>query len=100
MTEPIEQLEVGEIDITNETQAETPDGEIIITMEGQDTNIPMRSLELNIDSTEGQVLSAIRPLMQEQRGLDISDTRGEMSYAVRYARNSNKIYIYPKPVAG
>lgn len=99
MTDTIDQLQVG--DNAQVAQgAQVADGEVIITMEGQDTNIPMRSLDLTIDSTEAEILRAIRPVMREQRGLDISDDRGEISYTVRKAMNSNKIYIYPKPVAG
>ena len=105
MTDTIDQLQVGDnVQDVQDGQgaqgAQVADGEVIITMDGQDTNIPMRPLDLTIDSTEAEILRAIRPVMREQRGLDISDDRGELSYTVRKAMNSNKIYIYPKPVAG
>ena len=74
--------------------------EVIVTIEGQDSRIPMDSLGLTIDSTETAILNAIRPMMREIRGLDIADGDGEMSYTVRKALNSNTIYVYPKPVAG
>ena len=39
-------------------------------------------------------------MMRELRNLDIADDGGEMTYTVRKALNSGKIYVYPKPVAG
>lgn len=74
--------------------------EVIVTIEGQDSRIPMESLGLTMESAERDILNAIRPMMREMRNLDIADDDGEMSYTVRKALNSNSIYVYPKPVAG
>jgi hypothetical protein len=74
--------------------------EVIVTIEGQDSHIPMESLGLTMESSERDILAAIRPMMREMRSLDIEDDDGEMSYTVRKALNSNTIYVYPKPVAG
>jgi hypothetical protein len=74
--------------------------EVVVTIEGQDSRIPMESLSLTMDSSETVILNAIRPMMREIRDLDMADDDGEMSYTVRKALNSNTIYVYPKPVAG
>ena len=74
--------------------------EVVVTMEGRDITVPMDSLQLNIGSSERDILAAVRPLMQEQEGFDIADGDGEFAYTVRKAMNSNTIYVYPKPVAG
>lgn len=80
--------------------AEGVRNEVVITVEGEDTIIPMDSLGLNIDSAERDILNAIRPVMRERRNLDIADDDGEYTYTIRRARNSQTLYIYPKPVAG
>lgn len=100
MTDPISQLQVGENAQTNAQATNDVRNEVVITIEGQDTRIPMDSMGLTINSPESEILRAVRPIMREQRGLDISDDRGEISYTVRKAMNSNTIYVYPKPVAG
>lgn len=74
--------------------------EIVITMDGRDIVLPLDSLSISMESTDSQILDAIRPVMREREGFDIADTRGEFSYSVRKASNSNTIYVYPKPVAG
>ena len=74
--------------------------EVIVTLDGRDIVTPMDSLELTMESTPNEVLAAVRGIIQEGEGVDISDDTGEYSYAVRKAMNSNTIYVYPKPVAG
>jgi hypothetical protein len=74
--------------------------EVIITVNGRDTRIPMESLELDINSPDRDILNAVRPIIQGREGFDIQDEGGAFSYTVRKAMNSNSIYIYPKPVAG
>lgn len=74
--------------------------EVVITVNGRDNRIPMDSLGVTIDSTERDILNAVRPTIQARENLDIQDDTGVYSYTVRKASNSNTIYIYPKPVAG
>ena len=74
--------------------------EVIITLEGRDTRIPMASLGLTMESTEREILAAVRPAMTEMGGADIADEHGDMTYTVRKAMNSNTIQVYPKPGAG
>ena len=74
--------------------------EVIITLDGRDIRIPMASLSLTIDSGVGAILDAVRPVIQSDENVDIQDSRGDYSFTVRKAVNSNTIYVYPKPVAG
>jgi hypothetical protein len=52
-----------------------------------------------MQSTEQEILDAVRPLILEQFNIDISDG-SDHSFTTRKAMNSNTIYAYPKPVAG
>ena len=74
--------------------------EVIVTLEGRDISTPMESLGVSMDSTQTEILDAVRGIVQEAEGVDISDDADEYSYTVRKAENSGTIYVYPKPVAG
>lgn len=74
--------------------------EVIITLNGRDIRIPMASLSLNMESGVGAILDAVRPVIRADENVDIQDERGDYSFTVRKAVNSNTIYVYPKPVAG
>jgi len=74
--------------------------EVVVTLEGRDISTPMESLGVSMDSTQTEILDAVRGIVQEAEGVDISDDAGEYSYTVRKADNSGTIYVYPKPVAG
>ena len=74
--------------------------EVVVTLDGRDISTPMESLGLTMESTPADILSAVRGIVQEAEGVDISDDSGEYSYTVRKAMNSGTIYVYPKPVAG
>jgi len=74
--------------------------EVVVTVGGRDIRIPLDSLSLTMDSSEREVLNAIRPTVQNRENVDIQDDTGVFSYSVRKALNSNTIYVYPKPVAG
>lgn len=74
--------------------------EIVITVNGRDIIIPDESLGVNVDSSDRDILNAVRPIIQGREGMDIQDDTGSYSYTVRKAMNSRTAYIYPKPVAG
>lgn len=71
-------------------------GNVIITLEGRDIPLSLESLGLTMDSTEREVLDAVRGVVNE----NLTDEDGEYSFTVRKAMNSSNIYVYPKPVAG
>lgn len=85
---------------TDTTETTDMKNEVVVTIEGRDTHIPMESLSLNILSQEREILAAVRPTLTEMGLADIADEDGRMTYTVRKAMNSGTIYVYPKPVAG
>lgn len=74
--------------------------QVIITLDGRDVSLDMENLGLTLDSTESQIIDAVRGVVRESENVDIADENGEYAYTVRKALNSNTIYVYPKPVAG
>jgi len=80
------------------TMDEEQTHKVIITMNGRDTRVPMDSLGVDINTPDGQVLDAVRGIINETSSVD--DEYGQPSFAVRRATNSDTIYVYPKPVAG
>jgi len=74
--------------------------EVRVTIEGRDEVFPMDNLGLNINSSDREIMDAVRPTLREQRGIDLNDEEGEVAFAIRRAMNSGTIYVYPKPVAG
>ena len=87
-------------DTNNANVADEIRNEIVITVNGRDIVIPAESLGVNVDSSERDILNAVRPIIQDREGLDIQDDTGVYGYTVRKAMNSRTAYIYPKPVAG
>jgi hypothetical protein len=75
---------------------ENTEANLIVTLEGQDITLMQEDYDVNMDSTDRQILDAIRSAVGEV----LADDEGEYSFAVRKAVNSGKIYVYPKPVAG
>ena len=73
----------------------TDENVVRITLEGRDEKIPFDTLGIDMDSSESEILTAVRGVIGE-----ISDDLGEFSYTTRKALNSSTIYVYPKPVAG
>ena len=99
MPEVEEQLAVGEdVVIVNEELR----NEVIVTLDGRDIPTPMDSLDVNMESTPNEILTAVRGIIEEAEGTadGYQDAYGDFTYAVRKAMNSNTIYVYPKPVAG
>ena len=74
--------------------------EVVITVGGVDNAIPFDSLDVSMESSDRQILDAVRPAVREMDGVELNDEQGEVSFAVRRASNTNTIYVYPKPVAG
>ena len=80
----------------SDIQVESLNPNVIITVGGRDIAISQSSLGLTINSSEREILDAVRNVIDE----NITDESGEYSYTVRKATNSGNMYIYPKPVAG
>jgi len=71
---------------------------IIVSIAGDDTILEYANLGLTFDSPEDEVLSAIRPVIQEAHQTDIYD--GSWLYKVRKAVNSRNIHVIPNSTAG
>ena len=100
MTDTIDQLEAGEDTII---ENEALRNEVIVTLDGRDISTPMAALDVDIDSTPAQVLTAVAGIIAEAEGEGAEgyqDAYGDFTYTVRKAMNSNTIFVYPKPVAG
>lgn len=74
--------------------------EVWITLDGRDVKVSMDNLNITMDSTERDILTAVRGLIMEENGVDINDEYGNVAYVVRKALNTDVIHVYPKPVAG
>lgn len=82
-------------------QNDTPEieeqtGMVRITLEGREIPHTQEQLGVTMDSTEDEILAAVRNIVAE----NIVDDSGEFSYTVRKAFNTKTIFVYPKPVAG
>lgn len=75
---------------------ENTEANLIITLDGSDITLMQDAYGVNMDSTEREILDAVRATVGEV----LQDDEGQYSFAVRKAVNSGKIYVYPKPVAG
>lgn len=73
---------------------------IIVCIDGSDYIRDYESLELTFDSSEADILNAIRPIIQEEKGVDIKDEDHGWLYKVRKSTDSKNVYILPNSVAG
>lgn len=80
--------------------ADAVENMVRVTLDGRDIPIEMARLGLTMDSSERDIIAAVKPIIREEQGADLDDEYGEVAYAVRKALNSGVIYVYPKPVAG
>ena len=81
------------------TEQEVTD-KIIICIEGQDWIQDIGSSPITFDSTETEILEAIRPGVQEKFDVDIKDDNSGWLYKVRKATDNRNIYILPNSTAG
>jgi hypothetical protein len=81
------------------TEQEVTD-KIIVCIEGQDWIQDLGTMPINFNSSETEILEAIRPGIQEKFGIDIYDESRNSLYKVRKATASKNIYIIPNSVAG
>jgi len=72
---------------------------IIVCVSGEDMHIDYNDFGLSFDSTDGQVLEAIAPLVQERFSVDLGHP-GSWLYKTRKATNSRNIYVIPNSTAG
>ena len=73
---------------------------ILVSVDGDDTILDYTDLGLTFDSTEAQVLQAIRPLIMEAHNVDIQGGYSNLLYKTRKAIDSQNIYVIPNSTAG
>ena len=74
-------------------------GMLYTVLDGQDYQVALNTLGLTFDSTEAEILNAIRPIIQEVYNIDIM-RNGSWLYKVRKATNSQNIHVIPNSTAG
>jgi hypothetical protein len=73
---------------------------IIVAVAGDDEILDYNTFGLTFDSTDAEVLTAIRPLVQERFNVDLQGPGGAWLYKTRKATNSRNIYVIPNSTAG
>ncbi len=79
--------------------AETSSNTLFMVLEGQDYQVKLDRLGLSFDSSENEILTQIRPMIQEIYNVDIQ-RNGNWLYKVRKATNSQNIHVIPNSTAG
>ena len=83
--------------LTNENEVTD---KIIVCIDGEDWIKTYEEFEVTFDSSESEIMEAVRPAIQETFGVDIYDTDGISLYKLRKASTSRNIYVIPSSVAG
>jgi len=73
---------------------------IIVAVAGDDLIVRYEDYGLTFDSSENDILSALRPMIREKFGSDIQDSYGAWLYKTRKATESKNIYLIPNSTAG
>jgi hypothetical protein len=68
---------------------------LFVVIEGEEIQFDYRTLGLTFESSEEEIMNKIVPIVQEDKGVDITDT-----YKVRKSITNENIFIYPNSVAG
>ena len=81
------------------TESEVTD-KLIICINGEDWILPYDDFGITFNSTETEIMEAIRPAIQEQFDVDIKDEESGWLYKTRKATNTHNVYIVPNSTAG
>lgn len=79
---------------------EGPSNRIIVSISGEDEFLRYQDYGLTFESTEQQVLEAIRGTILEKYGADLKDASGRWLYKMRKATQRQNLHIIPNSVAG
>ena len=74
-------------------------GEIIITLSSTERHFAFDRLGLTFNSTDSEILNAIKPVILEEEGFDMDDREDEY-FTVKKVESSGNCYVFPKSVAG
>lgn len=73
---------------------------IIVAVAGEDEFLNYQDFGLTFESSEQNILTAIRPLIQEKFGVDLMGTGGAWLFKTRKAVTSRNIWVIPNSTAG
>lgn len=76
---------------------ETPIGEIIVVLEGEEKKLRYEDYNLSFDSSDSEILEAISPRILEETGINLEE---EESYTIKKVTDSQTVYLFPKSTAG
>ena len=82
-----------------DTSADQVTGRIFLVIEGDEYQATLETLGLTFDSSEDEILTTIRPIIQEVFNIDIMRNGGWL-YKTRKATNTQNIHIIPNSTAG
>ena len=72
---------------------------LVIAIAGEDMIVDYSDYGLSFESSEQELLEAVRPAIQERFNMDIRDSSGWL-YKTRKANESKNVYLIPNSVAG
>lgn len=75
-------------------------GEIIITLESEERHYQYDTLGVSFDSTNGEIIAAISPMLREDVGIEMQEEYSEGNWTLKKVESSGNCYIFPKSTAG
>ena len=73
---------------------------LIISVQGDDMIVDYNDFGINFDSSNDEILNAVRATVQERFGVDMRGTQGDWLYKTRKAVESQNIHLIPNSTAG
>lgn len=73
---------------------------LIISVSGDDMIVDYADYGLSFDSSNDEILNAVRGSVQERFNVDMRDPRGDWMYKTRKAVESQNIHLIPNSTAG
>lgn len=74
--------------------------DIIVTLESKEKLYSYSDLGLSYDSSDEEILSALRGILVEQEGVDIEEEYEDGYFTIKRLEDDQKIRIFPKSTAG
>jgi len=87
------------LSVVSDIRGNSLTNKLIIAISGEDMIVEYTDYGLTFDSSEQDLLEAVRPAIQERFNTDIKDSNGWL-YKTRKANESKNIYLIPNSVAG
>lgn len=75
-------------------------GEIIVTLANAEKHYNYGQLGIGYDSTDQEILDAIKPVLLEEEGFNIEEEQDGEVFTIKRVDSSQNIFLFPKSVAG